>query len=183
MSTFRILLTTIAIALPLCGLVSAEEKSAPSTTKSTPLDKLKSLSGDWDVKAMDEHHGMHGGTTTFKTTAGGSTVQETLFGGSDHEMLTMYYMDGDKLALTHYCVLSNRPVMREQKQSDPKKLVLACTNEDNAKILNDTHMHQVTYTFVDADHVKSEWVLYKDGKQDGVHTFELSRKKKSAKTE
>jgi hypothetical protein len=39
-------------------------------------------------------------------------------------------------------------------------------------------MHQATFTFVDPDHLKTEWILYKDGKRDSAHSFELARKKK-----
>jgi hypothetical protein len=39
-------------------------------------------------------------------------------------------------------------------------------------------MHQVTFTFVDRDHMKSEWVLYKGGKPDSTHAFDLWRRKK-----
>ena len=39
----------------------------------------------------------------FRVTSAGSVVQETMFPGSDHEMVNMYSVDGDKLLMTHYC--------------------------------------------------------------------------------
>ncbi len=67
--------------------------------------------------------------------------------------------------------------MREERQENPNKIVLTCGAAENAKIANQDHMHQVTYTFLDADHIKTDWVLYKGGKADSTHSFELARKK------
>ena len=47
----------------------------------------------------------------------------------------------------------------------------------NLKSEKDPHMHEVTYTFVDADTLKAEWTLYQDGKPGGQFAFELKRKK------
>jgi hypothetical protein len=159
----------------------ADEKK---DSKSASFDKIKTLNGEWEVKPGKDDHAHHSGTIVYKLTAAGSTLLETSFGGTDHEMVTTYYVDGGKLALTHYCMLQNRPLMREKKSDDPKKIVLACMPEDNAKIADEMHMHQVTYTFVDDDHVNAEWVMYNKGKPEGTpHTMELIRKKVAAKTQ
>lgn len=39
------------------------------------------------------------------------------------------------------------------------------------------HMHALTMTFVDADHLKEEWALYQGGKEEKVVTINLARKK------
>jgi hypothetical protein len=41
----------------------------------------------------------------------------------------------------------------------------------------DGHMHDLTLTFVDADHIKAEWTYFEDGKKSDVTVFELKRKK------
>ena len=41
----------------------------------------------------------------------------------------------------------------------------------------DMHMHNVTFTFVDKDTLKTEWTHYMDGKATGTMVFELKRKK------
>jgi hypothetical protein len=179
----RTALTTCTVvfvsALLALSATAADKTAAKTASKNGPFEKIKALSGEWEVKHEGGDHGEHGGTITYKITAGGSAVLETLFGGTDHEMVTMYYMEGDQLALTHYCMLHNRPHMHAQKQSSPAKIVFECNDdhEDNAKIENEDHMHKATFNFVDADHLKTEWVLYKDGKPDSTHSFELVRKK------
>jgi hypothetical protein len=41
----------------------------------------------------------------------------------------------------------------------------------------DMHMHDVTFTFVDKDTLKTEWTHYMDGKPAGNVVFEFKRKK------
>jgi len=74
-------------------------------------------------------------------------------------------------------MLQNRPHMRAKRQSSPDKIVFECQEPDNKKIEDEDHMHKATFTFVDADHLKTEWVLYKEGKADSTHSFDLVRKK------
>ena len=168
-----------AFVMALVSFTHAQEKADGKTTKQSSFDRIKSLSGEWEVTRGPGEHGHHGATVIYKTTAAGSAVQETLFGGTDHEMITLFYVEDGKLALTHYCMLQNRPVMREEKTSNPAQIVLVCPKAENAKIEAEDHMHQVTYHFIDADHVKADWVLFKGGKADSTHSFELARKKKS----
>jgi hypothetical protein len=44
--------------------------------------------------------------------ADGTTVLETLKHGDMEEMLSLYSVDGDSVALPHYCPTNNQPRMR-----------------------------------------------------------------------
>ncbi len=179
MKIIRICLALLVLLTAWGSFSRADEKTdAKAATKQSSFDRIKSLGGEWEVTRGPGGHGQHGATVQYKVTAAGSAVQETLFGGTDHEMITLFYVEDGKLALTHYCMLQNRPLMREEKTSNPAQIVLVCPKTENAKIETEDHMHQVTYTFIDADHVKADWVLYKGGKSDSTHSFELARKKK-----
>jgi hypothetical protein len=176
-STLMSIMALASIAA-LTFMAAADDKApARNAGKNAAFEKIKALAGEWEITGAEEQ-GLHKGTVTYKVTAGGSAVLETLFGGTDHEMITLYYMEGGNLALTHYCMLHNRPHMRAEKQSSPEKIVFKCPAGENAKLDAEDHMHQATFTFVDADHLKTEWVLYKGGKPDSAHSFELTRKKK-----
>jgi hypothetical protein len=105
-------------------------------------------------------------------------VLETVFAGSEHEMVTLYYVEGDGLALTHYCMLGNRPHMRALATTEPNQIRFRCPEGEDRQLETEEHMHQATFTFVDADHLKSEWVLYKDGKPESTHASTFVRKKK-----
>src|SRR5262245_12866207 len=86
---------------------------------SAAFERLKSLAGTW------KGTGGHGDaqepmTVTYKVTSGGSVVLETVAQGTEHEMITIYYLDGEDLVLTHYCALGNQPHMKAAAQSDGK---------------------------------------------------------------
>jgi hypothetical protein len=155
-----------------------DKPAAKGNNKQSAFEKIKALSGEWEVTQGAGEHAGHGGTVTYKVTAGGSVVLETLFGGTDHEMITLYYMEGDDLALTHYCMLHNRPHMRAERKSSADKIVFKCPDGEDTRLEAEDHMHQATFKFVDPDHLKTEWVLYKGGKADSTHSFDLVRKKK-----
>ena len=177
MKAFRTCMVVLISAAVLGLSAGADDKSAAKGgAKHAGFEKIKALSGEWQVTPSSGEQGIHAGTVTYKVTAGGSAVLETIFGGTEHEMVTLYYLEDGTLALTHYCMLQNRPHMRAERQSSPDKIVFKCPEGD--KIEAEDHMHQATFTFVDADHLKSEWVLYKGGKRDSSHSFDLERKKK-----
>jgi hypothetical protein len=178
MRTTLLCAAIILSAITFAFGAGATEKRPGNSNVAQEFEKLKSLAGDWQVIKGPDDHGGHAGTVSYKVTAGSSAVVETLFGGSDHEMVTVYYVDGSDLAMTHYCMLGNRPKMRAQPESTPDKIVFKCQDADNDPIKNEDHMHQATFDFVDADHLKTDWVLYKDGKPAGARSFELERLKK-----
>ena len=45
----------------------------------------------------------------YGVTAAGTAVMEALFPETDHEMLTVYHLEGNDLVLTHYCAMGNQP--------------------------------------------------------------------------
>ena len=96
----------------------AEEKG--SSLSAARFAALKSLAGDWVALGKD---GKPTDTivSSIRVTSGGNTIQETLFPGSDHEMVTMYHIDGEDLILTHYCMLGNQPRMRAEAGGDASK--------------------------------------------------------------
>src|SRR5690242_16920885 len=112
MTAFKNLALTFAVGLAIVTFAGAEAKQAGDADWAHKgFEKIKALSGEWEVAAGpgSHDHGPMAGTVSYKLTAGGSAVLETLFGGSEHEMVTLYYVDGDTLAMTHYCMLGNRP--------------------------------------------------------------------------
>ena len=166
----------LALSLALVGLTAGradeKDKSAAPT-----LDTIKKLAGEWvvvgkDGKPTDQI------ASKFSVTAGGSTVTETIFPGTDHEMLTVYHMDGKDLVLTHYCILGNQPHLRAIAGSDPKTLTFKFENERHIDPTKSNHMHEATITLVDADHIKSAWIRCEEGKACETHGFDLVRKVK-----
>jgi hypothetical protein len=165
-----------AIALGvLAGDAWADDKTAPAKQAQAQFEQLKKLAGTWTGKAS---HGdaAHDANINYRMTAAGSAVEETIFSGTDHEMVTMYHLDGNSLILTHYCALGNQPRMKSEPGGDPKRIVFRFLDGTNMNAAKDMHMHEATLELVDADHLRAVWTAYSDGKPEHSSTFELTRK-------
>lgn len=146
------------------------------TEKGASLEQFKQLAGEWVGKG--DHDGMKMDShITYKITSGGSAVVETIDPGGAHEMITVIHQDGDKLGLTHYCAIGNQPHMTATPKPGENKVAFEFASASNLRSPNDMYMHNVTYTFVDKDTLKSEWVNYNNGKPAGKAVFEMKRKK------
>ena len=168
----------LAAGQPAQGKSPEEAAKAAVTGKpSEPskLDPIKKLAGDW-VEIGKDGKSTGKVVSTYRVTAGGSAVEEVLFAGTPHEMITLYHLDGDDLVLTHYCVAGNQPRMKAEKQTDPARLVFNCDGGTNMTSENDEHMHHATLVFKDENHIQAEWLEYKDGKQVMVAAMDLARK-------
>ena len=172
----------------ICGLMlifagltaRGDDKSAtaPAASPHAGLERLKKLAGTWvaadkDGKPTDQI------VSVIKVTAAGSAVQETLFPGQPHEMVSIYHRDGDDLVMTHYCALGNQPRMKADPKSPPNQISFKFAGGSNFDPAKDMHMHEGTLTFVDDDHIEFSGVAWKDGKpaQDHCPTMKLVRKK------
>jgi len=157
--------------------VEAEDDSTPGAAKLAQdrFDQLKRLVGEWTGKAPHDV-GQQEGAYTYKLTLGGSAVMETAFAGSNHEMVTMYHLDGDAIVLTHYCALGNQPRMKCTPTDDAKRLVFRFLDGTNLDPAKDMHMHEAIIEVVADDHIRSTWTLYTSGKPDHTVTIDLKRK-------
>jgi hypothetical protein len=155
--------TLLAIALLACGLQAAETK--PHAL----FEEMKKLEGHWVSDSKD-----HPCEVTYKITSGGSVLVETAAMGNHGEMITVYHPDGEDLALTHYCTMGNQPRMRASKNQKPGQIRFLGDGGTNMKP-EDKHMHSMTITFVDADHIREEWTMFDDGKEQAVVTINLKR--------
>jgi hypothetical protein len=167
-------LVVIAL-LAVAGSSRADEDVAPINAQR--FEALKRLAGDWvavgkDGKPTDQV------VSSIRVTSGGTAVQETLFPGSDHEMVSMYHLDGADLLLTHYCFLGNQPRLRAEPGTDVNKIVLKFVSATNLKSSDDRHINGATFTLDGPDHFKAEWVSCKDGKACHQVNLDLVRKQK-----
>jgi hypothetical protein len=162
-----------ALALSAPVFVHAQDAAQPAVAA---FDQLKAMAGDWiDV---DGSMGMKDQVAaSYRVTGGGSSVVETLFGGTPKEMTTVYHKDGRQIALTHYCAAGNQPRMRATT-TDGKSLVFDFDGGTNLDPATDGHMHAGRIDFLGADRVKAQWIGWNKGKPSGQPlTFNLARKK------
>ena len=100
-------------------------------------------------------------------TSGGTAVLEKFHmvdNGKPVEMTTLYYLDGEDVKLTHYCMAGNQPTMRGTYAPDSRTLIFELVSISNLKNADAGHMHHATYTFLDNDHFKTTWTFRKDQK-------------------
>ncbi len=154
--------------------VRDKKEDGKETAKNERFEQFKQLAGEWVGKPQGKDDMEI--RVIYKVTAGGSAVAETLFPGTDHEMVTVIHRDGDDLLLTHYCHLGNQPQMKAPGKRDGNSVAFKFVRATNLKSDKDPHMHDATYTFVDNDTFRTEWTLYQDGKSASVFLFDLKRK-------
>src|SRR3954451_2710941 len=100
--------TAILLLASSLGLSAAE---TPAAKPGSPeFERMKTLVGTWQGKT-DMGQGPIDISIQYRLLAAGSVLEERVFAGTPNEMVTMYYDQAAKLALTHYCMLGNRPAM------------------------------------------------------------------------
>ncbi|MSU57917.1 MAG: hypothetical protein EXS35_07000 [Pedosphaera sp.] len=167
----RVLALTLCFA---CAVARAGDKPA-ATPAELAFARLKNLAGEWHGRVGDRAQGPEA-TVVYRLTAGGSTVMETLFPGTPHEMVTMYLLEGGKLVLTHYCAAGNQPKMALTKKSTPDALDFNFIGGANISSRRDGHMHAARLRFTGKDALEAEWDYFKDGKKADTKKFFLTRK-------
>jgi hypothetical protein len=179
-------------ALILCSLALLASACATSknSVSDSPVDaqvakaqfeKLKALAGEWTGTGGDPDQTFPM-EVRYRLTGGGNTVEETLFPGQSHEMVTMYHLDGDRLMLTHYCAAGNQPRMIARSTSgDAGSSTIRFDFIDATNLATNMvgHMHEAEITFDGADHIKSRWTFFQNGKPNHSANFDLKRKNAS----
>ena len=124
------------------------------------FSRLKLLVGEWEtVGGMGKVH------VSFELIAGGTALVERDSGDKISPMLTVYYLDGDRLLLTHYCMAGNQPRMLA-KHFDPAtgELEFQFLDATNLPNSNTGHMRNAKLRVADDKHFTAEWEFYEDGK-------------------
>ena len=190
MKSLRFTLTVALITLTAMCLTSVysmaqDAQKSPSDAQKS-FDKLKTLAGSWEGPAtmdppdpdMKMNKPLH--ITLRVTSRGNALVHEMLEAGAvddptktDHPVTT-FYLENDRLLLTHYCDAGNRPRMVAKSSPDGKTLDFDFL--DVAGNLQYGHMQHVKFTIVDANHHIEEWTFLMPGDKPMHGRMELARK-------
>ncbi len=174
MKTLNTTLGAILLLGASLWLNAAEPPPAPKKG-SAEFERMKTLVGTWTGKT-DMGQGPVEMTSQFRLLAGGSVLEERVFAGTPNEMLTMYYDQKGKLAMTHYCMFGNRPAML-LKSSDAKTIRFDFDKSCGINPKKESHMHALALTFDDADTITASCVAIMDGKEMPEHPTTLRRVK------
>jgi hypothetical protein len=171
LSLTRVLTTAVLLAaMAAFGAARLDAAADPKAALAT----LKSLAGSWTGTAGSGEH-VGPATVIYRITAGGHVVQETLFPGTAHEMVTMYHLDGDRLLATHYCAMGNQPRFVLSADSSSDTLVFDFESITHAESPAAMHMHGGRIHQIDATRLEAVWVVFKDGAKVGENRFTLQR--------
>jgi hypothetical protein len=154
------------------GILSVASRAGSGGSEA--FEKLKALVGHWESTGAKDKS-----TLDIELTGGGTAVLERsheTVDGKAVEMTTVYYLDGDKVRLTHYCMAGNQPTMQGTFDATAKTIKFDFVGATNLKSANDGHMHHAVYTFVDNDHVKMAWTFRKDQKDTFTEDVTYARK-------
>src|SRR5215475_5280644 len=133
----------IKIGALLLTIFASVSMSAQSDAQKA-LDRFKSMVGTWSGKNAQGH----ASEVTYRLMAGGTSVMaESMMG--DEAMTSMYYVDGDRLLMTHFCPSNNQPRMKATISPDGKSVTFDFIDATNLASPQTGHMHKVVYVFGD----------------------------------
>lgn len=182
MKSLRFMLTVAVMSLSTLAFAQSD---APKSDAQKSFDNMKTLAGSWEgpVTIDPPHPEMSDGkplhVSMRVTSRGNSLVHELQEAGTpldpskyDHPV-TMFYVDGGQLLLTHYCDAGNRPRMTGKVSPDGKKvefefLDMAGGNEYG-------HMNHAVFTVIDANHHTEDWTYMMPGDKPLHAHFDLRR--------
>ena len=168
-----ILFISMFLFLGISFAGEAENMELPPYKGSPPFESMKRLAGTWEGSLVsgDKKESVQ---VHYKVSSNGSTIIETSFPGTKHEMITVYHDKEGTLHMTHYCAIGNQPQM-DLVKAEGKDLKFAFSKSNEIDADKEGHMHGLTLTVVDQDHLIQNWTMYKDGKDGGTTTIKLAR--------
>ena len=163
-------LTIAGLLLPsvMCGV---NPPASGNTDSAAAFARLKTLAGEWE--ANTDKGKIH---LTYEVISGGNAIAEHESSDQMPEMLTVFYLDGNRLLLTHYCMAGNQPRM-EARTFDPQtgELRFQYLDATNLASPNAGHMHNVTLRIVDNNHLSGEWQFFENGQQKFTERAQYTR--------
>lgn len=134
---------------------------------------LKGLAGEWTGTAGKDNLPT---TVTYRIGSHGTVVTEMLFPNTDHEMMTVYYVQGKDLVADHYCAAGNQPHFKlDMAKSTPKELIFTLDGGTNFDPNKDMHVHDGSIKLVGDGKLEASWSSYFRGEKQSSHDFHLTR--------
>jgi len=170
-------LSFVACVMMLCGAAIATSHSetreptgqkpdAQQTSAQVAFARLKTLAGNWKGQAaMGPQPGASAPVrVSLRVTSGGDALMHEMVpegrpddpSRGDDDPITMLYVDGDRLILTHYCDSGkNRPRMAGRLSPDGKTVEFDFLDVSGGTKYG--HMHRAVFTIIDANHHTEGW--------------------------
>lgn len=172
MKSLRFLSSLVVLSLTTMAFAQSDAQKS--------FDQLKALAGSWEgtlttTPPQAEVEGKHAQLSLRVTSMGNALMHEMRIDNREDDPITMLYLDGDRLYLTHFCDAGNRPRMVARTSADGKTLEF-----DFLDVAGGTeygHMHHAIFTFVDANHHIEDWTYMEPGDKPVHARFDFQRTK------
>lgn len=157
--------------------MDAPKAAAPKSDAQMSFDTMKTLAGSWEGPVTTspqavEVEGKPAQILLRVTSRGNALMHDLTIAGIPDNPITMFYLDSDRMLLTHYCDAGNRPRMTGTVSPDGKKVEFEFLDiAGNPQY----HMHHAVFTIIDADHHTEDWTFMMGDKPMHAH-FDLHRK-------
>ena len=191
MKSRRLMLSVLLLALSTWAFAGSDaHKSADQAAQSDAqrsFIEMKTLAGTWqgpvklDPPMPEMDNGKPVEVSLKVTSKGNALVHEMQEAGTpldatkyDHPV-TMFYLDGDRLLLTHYCDAGNRPRMAARKSPDGKTVEFDFL--DVAGSTKYGHMQHALFNIIDANHHTEDWTFMMPGDKPMHAHMDLQRTK------
>jgi hypothetical protein len=167
----------LVVAFSASAFGDDKHHKVPAAPTNAGFEKMKKLVGTW-VEADKDGKPTDTVVSVIKLTAGGSAIHETHFPGQPHEMISVYTAEGPDVLMTHYCMLGNQPRLKAEANSADNQLNFQFAGGSNLDPKKDLHMHAVTLTIADSDHITIKGVGWQNGTpcEEMCKEFKLARK-------
>jgi hypothetical protein len=151
------------------SLLFASTALQAQTPATRAFERMKALEGVWEGKMGDGHLV----SETFQPVSDGASLMSQLT--MDEPMVSMFYMDGGQLMMTHFCPSKNQPRMRATISPDGNTITFNFVDATNLATPETGHMYRAVYILGRKDRLAEQWTWRQNGKETTMQ-FELHRK-------
>jgi hypothetical protein len=147
---------------------------------SLAFGQIKSLAGTWEgtlttvpAAVAGASQGKQLQVSLRVTSSGNAVLHEMKVPGAPDDPITMLYVNGNRLFLSHYCDAGNRPRMVATASPDAKAITFNVVDVSGSK--SHGYMEHVVFTAIDASHHTEDWTFLMPGNHPAQAHFDLHR--------
>ncbi len=152
------LISIVMLSVCAVALGQSSDKPAAGSDAQKSFDLMKTLAGTWQGPITTDDPAW----STDKPISlsirvashGNALIHELNTGGPE---VTVFYVDGDRLTLIHYCDFGNRPHMVARPSADGKTVEFDLVDAPGSNDVG--HVSHGVFTMVDASHHLEDWTF------------------------
>ena len=149
----------LAMARAMSEAARSTETQNSQSRAAQAFERVKGMAGHWEAQ-------MPSGKVEvdYELLADGSVLVARERVPHFAQMMTVYYLDGERLVLTHYCGAGNQPNMQAEPFNEASnELRFAFVSATNLAHPGAGHMHSAVFKFNGPDDVVTIWTWYENG--------------------